>query len=659
MKNRVVTIQENVVLFYFHNNHRTAATRGGLGNTGNGSNRAAGHHWRDYVSRAPVAAALRMTDNEPVFSALTSAAGTGCQGSSSELQHATSSQSTSSEETPLPSKAEETKGHTADDEGEEEDEDLDKEEGFSSATSSPVKLPLHPSPPPPSSTAHRPTQQTGNHVCVEDIDIELGEVCTAITKYAMSNKNCEIEVEKHELTSMTSGATAPPENSNKTNNKTPEEDVDVGFITQIDKDGNIQQVPIKFEGDQEEEANPLAMAGDMLAKPFTFVSGNTKKSRFNPFRKKSGLLNVLARQSTKNRICFKNGYLNTFTPTDENQAHKFLQDIFVSIIDLNWGWIYVIFAAAFFLSWLAFAVVWYLTCWVHGDFELENTQNAEFTPCASEIKDFTSCFLFSLETQHTIGYGGRATTEECPFAIIVMSTQSIMGVIIQACMAGIIFAKFTVPRKRGQTLVFSKNAVITQRNGALYLICRVCDLRKSSLLEAHVRMVIIKKEVTDEGETIPYQLSDLDVTTEIDGENDRVLILWPVTIAHKIDQDSPLYDMNPRDILSSQFEVVLTLEGVTEETGNTIQVRTSYLPNEILWGHQFDHNVVVYDKKMGSYQIFHSRVNKTITDDTPRLSARQLDMRSKRNSSGLSNSSTTTENNSPSKKPFKRLPTVA
>ena len=97
---------------------------------------------------------------------------------------------------------------------------------------------------------------------MEDIDIELGEVCTAITKYAMSNKNCEIEVEKHELTSMTSGATAPPENSNKANSKTPEEDVDVGFITQIDKDGNLQQVPIKFEGDQEEEeANPLAMAG--------------------------------------------------------------------------------------------------------------------------------------------------------------------------------------------------------------------------------------------------------------------------------------------------------------------------------------------------------------------------------------------------------------
>ena len=175
----------------------------------------------------------------------------------------------------------------------------------------------------------------------------------------------------------------------------------------------------------------------------------------------------------------------------------------------------------------------------------------------------------------------RATNEECPFAILVMSTQSIIGVIIQACMAGIIFAKFTVPRKRGVSVVFSKNAVITMRNGALYLICRVCDMRKSALLEAHVRMVIIRKEVTEEGETIPYQLSDLDVTTEVDGENDRVLILWPVTIAHKIDEDSPLYDMNPRDILSSQFEVILTLEGVTEETGNTIQVMYDYDDDEL------------------------------------------------------------------------------
>ena len=32
-------------------------------------------------------------------------------------------------------------------------------------------------------------------------------------------------------------------------------------------------------------------------------------------------------------------------------------------------------------------------------------------------------FVCSVETQHTIGYGGRQTTEECPEAIIIMCVQ--------------------------------------------------------------------------------------------------------------------------------------------------------------------------------------------------------------------------------------------
>ena len=82
--------------------------------------------------------------------------------------------------------------------------------------------------------------------------------------------------------------------------------------------------------------------------------------------------------------------------------------------------------------------------------------------------------------------------------------------------------------------------------------------------------------------------------------------------------------MGPRDLLTSQFEIIVTLEGVTEETGNTIQVRSSYLPNEILWGHHFDNNVLNYDKKVAVYIVNQRILNKTATDDTPRISARQL-----------------------------------
>ena len=120
----------------------------------------------------------------------------------------------------------------------------------------------------------------------------------------------------------------------------------------------------------------------------------------------------------------------------------------------------------------------------------------------------------------------------------------------------------------------------------------------------HHRIFLPKKIDFDDisGETIPYQLSDLDITTEMEDENDRVLILWPVTIAHKIDEDSPLYDMNPRDILSSQFEILLTLEGVTEETGNTIQVRLRAL--QIKFAPPFCSLTLLYKELKGKVNIF-------------------------------------------------------
>ena len=44
-------------------------------------------------------------------------------------------------------------------------------------------------------------------------------------------------------------------------------------------------------------------------------------------------------------------------------------------------------------------------------------------------------------------------------------------------MAGIVFAKFTKPTSRAATILFSKNALITLRNGSFYLVVRLADLR--------------------------------------------------------------------------------------------------------------------------------------------------------------------------------------
>ena len=56
-------------------------------------------------------------------------------------------------------------------------------------------------------------------------------------------------------------------------------------------------------------------------------------------------------------------------------------------------------------------------------------------------------------------------------------TQFQSLIFFQACMAGIVFAKFTKPTMRAETILFSKNALITVRNGSMYLVCRIADLR--------------------------------------------------------------------------------------------------------------------------------------------------------------------------------------
>jgi hypothetical protein len=71
----------------------------------------------------------------------------------------------------------------------------------------------------------------------------------------------------------------------------------------------------------------------MGTKPFHFVNGNVHNNPFNPFAKKLGLLGVRAKQDHRKRIMGKGGRLHTVGFVD-GKKHKFLRDIFISLIDL-------------------------------------------------------------------------------------------------------------------------------------------------------------------------------------------------------------------------------------------------------------------------------------------------------------------------------------
>ncbi|XP_077266724.1 ATP-sensitive inward rectifier potassium channel 12-like isoform X2 [Temnothorax americanus] len=324
----------------------------------------------------------------------------------------------------------------------------------------------------------------------------------------------------------------------------------------------------------------------------------------------------------RKRVVFKHGDCNVVQGNVAKRRRRYLQDIFTTLVDAQWRWTLLVFSMNFLLSWLGFALIWWLIAYSHGDLDPQNYNNQTFTPCVVDIRNFASCFLFSVETQHTIGYGAKHTTDECPEAIFTLCIQSMTGVILQAFMVGIVFAKLSRPKKRTQTLLFSRNAVICQRDGQLCLMFRVGDMRKSHIIEAHVRAQMIKRKVTKEGELLPFFQTELKVGD--DGEEDKIFFIWPTTIVHKIDRYSPLYKVSASDMLRERFEIVVILEGVIESTGMTTQARSSYLPSEILWGHRFQ-PIITFRKETGEYEVNYSLFNNTYEVDTPLCSAADLD----------------------------------
>ena len=73
-----------------------------------------------------------------------------------------------------------------------------------------------------------------------------------------------------------------------------------------------------------------------------------------------------------------------------------------------------------------------------------------------------------------------------------------------------------------------------------------------------------------------------------------------------------------KDLFPRGWGVLYTNTSYEWITGFTLQVRTSYLPNEILWGYRFEHSCVSYDKQEAKYAVSITNLNKIKPDNTPR-----------------------------------------
>ena len=176
---------------------------------------------------------------------------------------------------------------------------------------------------------------------------------------------------------------------------------------------------------------------------------------------------------------------------------------------------------------------------------------------------------------------------------------------------------------RAKTVVFSKHAVVCEMNRKLCMIFRVGDMRHDSfIVNASLSVKIIRRRVTEEGEML-HEVVPLKITPN-SAEEPCIFLIWPITVVHIIDEESPLYKTSAAAMAKEKFELHMVLEGVTESTSMTFQARTSYLPTEILWGHRFE-PMMLFRRDINKHQVNFSAFHSTYEVDTPLCSSFELE----------------------------------
>ncbi|NXY80605.1 KCNJ9 protein, partial [Glareola pratincola] len=259
---------------------------------------------------------------------------------------------------------------------------------------------------------------------------------------------------------------------------------------------------------------------------------------------------------TRQRYVEKDGKCNV-QHGNVRETYRYLTDIFTTLVDLKWRFSLLVFILAYAVTWLFFGLIWWFIAYCRGD--LEHLEDHAWTPCVNNLNGFVSAFLFSIETETTIGYGHRVITDKCPEGIVLLLLQAILGSMVNAFMVGCMFVKISQPNKRAETLVFSSHAVVSLRDDRLCLMFRVGDLRDSHIVEASIRAKLIKSKQTQEGEFIPLDQTDLSVGFETG--DDRLFLVSPLIISHEIDERSPFWDVSRHQLEKDDFEIVVILEG--------------------------------------------------------------------------------------------------
>jgi inward rectifier potassium channel len=209
----------------------------------------------------------------------------------------------------------------------------------------------------------------------------------------------------------------------------------------------------------------------------------------------------------------------------------------------------------------------FATCyWLGGDGTILNARPSSFA----------DAFWFSVQTYATIGYGNLSPGST--YAHLLVTFESFCGMLSVAVGTGVLFAKFSLPKAR---VVFSKNALVSVRNGQPCLVWRVANRRNTSLLAPSAQAHALMDEESAEGDRMRrHHLLELERSSL-----PTFLSAW--TLIHRLDERSPLYGLSAGSAAERLVGIIVSFTGVDETMLHSVHARQVYTPEDLRFGAHF------------------------------------------------------------------------
>ncbi len=225
-------------------------------------------------------------------------------------------------------------------------------------------------------------------------------------------------------------------------------------------------------------------------------------------------------------------------------------DLYHFLLETTWKQALLLLAGGYLVVNLFFAWVY----WLPGNAVAGGTRDS-----------FLDAFFFSVQTFSTIGYGGMAP--DSLYGNVVVTVEVLVGLLYTAMATGLLFAKFATPTSRVR---FSRTAIIGTHNGERVFMFRMANERSNQIVEASMSLVIIRNEVTLEGERLRrfYDLPLRRARTPV------FSLGW--TAYSPIEESSPLFGATAASLQDEEATILVTFSGTDSILAQTVHARYAY-----------------------------------------------------------------------------------